>query len=40
MEGPRFIELKVIPGSRKKLGRPTISPIKNKNALMSFLEKI
>ena len=38
-DGPSFLEVKVEPGSRKDLGRPTIKPADNKNDLMSFLEK-
>lgn len=34
-----FIEVKVTKGARKDLGRPTTTPIQNKNALMEFLEK-
>lgn len=33
-----FIEVKVSKGARKDLGRPTTTPIENKNALMRFLE--
>ena len=38
-EGPVFLEVKVKKGNRKDLGRPTTTPIQNKEALMSFLEK-
>lgn len=34
-----FVEVKVTKGARKDLGRPTTTPIQNKNALMEFLEK-
>lgn len=34
-----FVEIKVTKGARKDLGRPTTTPIQNKNALMEFLEK-
>ena len=34
-----LIELKVKKGNRKDLGRPTTSPIQNKEALMDFLRK-
>ena len=35
--GPVFVEIKVHKGNRKDLGRPTTTPIQNKEALMSFL---
>lgn len=38
-DGPSFIEVKISPGSRDNLGRPTIKPINNKNNFMKFLEK-
>lgn len=38
MEGPVFIEIKVKKGSRKDLGRPTKTPIENKDAFMKFLD--
>lgn len=34
-----LIEIKVKKGNRKDLGRPTTTPIQNKNALMAFLKK-
>ena len=37
-EGPFFLEVKVKKGNRKDLGRPTTTPIQNKEALMSFLK--
>jgi len=37
--GPSFLEVKIKPGSRKNLGRPTIQPIDNKKNLMRFLDK-
>ena len=37
--GPTFLEVKIQPGSRKDLGRPTINPIENKNVFMRFLKK-
>ena len=37
--GPTLIEVKVKKGNRKDLGRPTTTPIQNKEALMSFLSK-
>lgn len=39
IEGPVFLEVKVKKGNRKDLGRPTTTPIQNKEALMSFLSK-
>ena len=36
-EGPVFLEVKVKKGNRKDLGRPTTTPIQNKEALMQFL---
>lgn len=38
-EGPVFLEVKVKKGNRKDLGRPTTTPIQNKEALMDFLRK-
>lgn len=38
-EGPIFLEIKVKKGNRKDLGRPTTTPIQNKEALMRFLSK-
>lgn len=38
IEGPIFIEVKVKKGNRKDLGRPTTTPIQNKEALMAFLK--
>ena len=35
--GPNFLEVKVKPGSRADLGRPTESPQKNKSGFMTFL---
>ena len=37
--GPSFLEVKIRPGSREDLGRPTIEPADNKNDFMNFLEK-
>ena len=37
--GPVLIEIKVKKGNRKDLGRPTTTPIENKEALMRFLNK-
>jgi phosphonopyruvate decarboxylase len=36
-DGPVFIEVKVKKGNRKDLGRPTTTPVQNKEALMEFL---
>ena len=38
-EGPVLLEVKVKKGNRKDLGRPTTTPIQNKEALMDFLKK-
>lgn len=38
-EGPIILEVKVKKGNRKDLGRPTTTPIQNKEALMDFLSK-
>ena len=37
--GPVLVEVKVKKGNRKDLGRPTTTPIQNKEALMDFLRK-
>ena len=39
VDGPVFFEVKVKKGNRKDLGRPTTTPIQNKEALMVFLSK-
>ena len=39
LQGPVFIEIKVRKGNRKDLGRPTTTPIQNKEAFMAFLKK-
>lgn len=39
MEGPVMIEIRVRKGNRKDLGRPTTTPIENKEALMTELRK-
>jgi phosphonopyruvate decarboxylase len=39
LDGPIFFEVKVKKGNRKDLGRPTTTPIQNKEALMGFLKK-
>lgn len=38
-DGPVLLEVKVKKGNRKDLGRPTTTPIQNKEALMNFLVK-
>ena len=38
-EGPVLLEVKVKKGNRKDLGRPTTTPVQNKESLMEFLEK-
>ena len=35
---PSFLEVKICPGSRDDLGRPTINPVENKVSFMKFLE--
>lgn len=37
--GPILLEVQVKKGNRKDLGRPTTTPIQNKDALMGFLKK-
>ncbi len=37
-ESPALLEIKVKKGNRKDLGRPTTTPIQNKEALMDFLK--
>lgn len=37
LEGPLLIEVQVKKGNRKDLGRPTTTPVQNKEALMQFL---
>lgn len=39
VRGPIFLEIKVKKGARKDLGRPTATPIQNKEALMGYLTK-
>ncbi len=39
MEGPLLLEIAVKKGSRKDLGRPTTTPIQNKEAFMNFLRE-
>lgn len=38
LKGPVFVEVKVKKGARKDLGRPTTTPIQNKEALMDFIK--
>ncbi|MCD8183827.1 MAG: phosphonopyruvate decarboxylase [Bacteroides sp.] len=38
-EGPVFLQVCVTKGNRKDLGRPTTTPIQNKEAFMAFLQK-
>jgi len=38
-ESPSLLEIKVKKGNRKDLGRPTTTPIQNKEALIEFLKK-
>lgn len=38
-EGPVFLQVCVKKGNRKDLGRPTTSPVQNKEALMKFLQE-
>ena len=38
-QGPIFLEIRVRKGNRKDLGRPTTTPIQNKEALMKFLSE-
>ena len=37
IKGPVLLEVKVRKGARKDLGRPTRTPIENKNEFMDFL---
>lgn len=39
IEGPVLLEIKVKKGARKDLGRPTTTPIENKEVFMKFLDK-
>ena len=38
VKGPALLEIQVKKGFRKDLGRPTISPSKNMNSFMEFLD--
>ena len=37
--GPVFLEVRLKKGNRKDIGRPTTTPVQNKEALMEFLKK-
>ncbi len=37
-DGPLFLEVRVRRGNRKDLGRPTTTPVENKEALMNYLK--
>lgn len=39
IDGPVLLEVRVKKGNRKDLGRPTTTPIQNKEAFMQFLQK-
>ena len=39
LAGPVLLEVKVKKGNRNDLGRPTTTPVQNKEALMDFLKK-
>ncbi len=39
VDGPVFLQVCVRKGNRKDLGRPTTTPVQNKEALMAFLNK-
>jgi phosphonopyruvate decarboxylase len=39
IEGPVLLEIKVKKGARKDLGRPTTTPLENKEAFMKFFDK-
>ena len=38
-EGPQMLIIKVNKGARKDLGRPTTTPIENKEGFMGFLKE-
>jgi phosphonopyruvate decarboxylase len=38
MDGPVLLEVKVNKGARKDLGRPTVTPIENKESFMKFIQ--
>ena len=37
IDGPAFLEIQVKKGFRKSLGRPTITPLQNKEIFMKFI---
>ena len=39
LEGPQMLIVKIKKGARKELGRPTITPIENKEVFMKFLSE-
>jgi phosphonopyruvate decarboxylase len=39
MQGPTLIEIRVCKGNRKDLGRPTTTPVENKEALMKYIKQ-
>jgi len=39
VEGPALLEIKINKGARKDLGRPTSTPIENKDSFMDFLKQ-
>ena len=38
MSGPILLEVRVKKGNRKDLGRPTVTPVRNKELFMNFLK--
>ena len=38
-KGPCFLDVKIKPGSREDLGRPTVKPVDNKKAFMKFVRE-
>ncbi len=38
-QGPALLEVRVNKGARKDLGRPTVTPIENKQAFMRFIKR-
>ena len=38
-KGPTMLEVRIIPGSRTDLGRPTTTPIENKHAFMAWIQR-
>ena len=39
LTGPMLIEVRIRPGARADLGRPTTTPLENKRAFMQFLAR-